>query len=162
MPSRLRIATLGVLVAVVAYPLAGAAQAPQSLIGSWKQDIAKSKYTQGPAAPKSSATRIEAVPGGGAKFTVDGVDAAGKATHNEIVTMFDGKDAEYKGAAAPTTRAYSRIDDRTVQYVTKVNGKVTTTTRMTISADGKTRTLVTTGTGADGKPVNSTAVYDRQ
>jgi len=34
--------------------------------------------------------------------------------------------------------------------------------RMTISADGKTRTLVTTGTGADGKPVNSTAVYERQ
>ena len=93
---------------------------------------------------------------------MDGVDAAGKATHNEIVTMFDGKDAEYKGAAAPTTRVYSRIDDRTVQYVSKVNGKVTTTTRMTISADGNTRTLVTTGTGADGKPVNSTAVYERQ
>ena len=162
MYSRLRIAALGVVLAVVAFPLVSAAQAPQSVIGTWKQNMAKSKYIQGPAAPKSSDTRIEAVPGGGAKFTVDGVDAAGKATHNEIVTMFDGKEADYKGAAAPTTRAYSRIDDRTVQYVTRVNGRVTTTTRMTISADGKTRTNVQTGTGADGKPVNSTAVYERQ
>ena len=76
--------------------------------------------------------------------------------------MFDGKDADVKGAVAPTMRAYSRIDDRGYQYVEHVSGKVTTTTRSTISADGKTRTNVATGTGADGKPVNNTTVYDRQ
>ncbi len=48
------------------------------------------------------------------------------------------------------------------QYVTRVNGKVTTTTRTTMAADGKTRTQVSTGTGAEGKPVNTTTVYDRQ
>jgi hypothetical protein len=46
--------------------------------------------------------------------------------------------------------------------VTRINGKVTSTTRTTVAAYGKTRTQVTTGTGADGKPLNTTSVYDRQ
>ena len=139
----------------------GAAQAADNLLGTWKLNITKSKYNPGPA-PKSSTTRWATVPAGGLKITSDGVDAAGKSTHTEIVTMFDGKEAELKGAAAPTTRLYSRIDDHTYEFVTRVNGKVTTTSRGTNSADGKTRTLVTTGTTPDGKPVNNTAVYDRQ
>ena len=96
------------------------------------------------------------------KITVDTIDAAGKATHNEIVTMFDGKEAEYKGAAVPTTRVYSRVGDRDYQFVTRVNGKVTNTTRATLSADGKTRTNVATGIDAAGKPVNNTTVFERQ
>jgi hypothetical protein len=147
--------------ALVAFTLVGTAQAPQSTIGTWKLNVAKSTYSPGPA-PKTQTTRIETVPGNGAKFTVDAVDAAGASTHQEYVTMFDGKDADVKGAVAPTMRAYSRIDDRGYQYVEHVSGKVTTTTRSTISADGKTRTNVATGTGADGKPVNNTTVYDRQ
>jgi hypothetical protein len=92
----------------------------------------------------------------------DVVDATGKTTHTEIVTMFDGKEAARTGTAQPTTRAYSRIDDRAYQYVERVNGKVTTTGRSTISADGKTRTVVTTGTNAAGMPVNTTTVFERQ
>jgi hypothetical protein len=159
MKSAIRIALVGF--ALVAYTLVGAAQAPQSSVGTWKLNVAHSKFSPGPA-PRTQTTRIETVPGSGAKFTVDAIDAAGKSTHQEYVTMFDGKDAEVKGAVAPTTRAYSRLDDRGYRYVERVNGKVTTTTRSTISADGKTRTNVATGTGADGKPVNNTTVYDRQ
>lgn len=151
---------LGVF-ALVAYPLVGAAQAPQSLLGTWKENVAKSKADPGPL-PKSQTSHWETVPGGGVKNVVDAVDAAGKATHQELVTMFDGKAVEVKGAAVPTTRALSRIDDRTFQFVDRVNGKVTTTTRVTIAADGKTRTNVATGTNVDGKPVNNTTVYDRQ
>ena len=149
-----------VMLSVVALT-ATAVMAADNFSGTWKLNVAKSKYSPGPA-PRSQTTRIETVPGGGAKFTVDAVDAGGKSTRQEYVTMFDGKDTEVKGAAAPTTRAYSRIDDRGYQYVERVNGTVTTTTRSTISADGKTRTNVGTGTGADGKPVNNTTVYSRQ
>ncbi len=139
----------------------GAAPAADNLLGTWKLNVAKSKYSPGPA-PKSSTTRWETVPAGGLKITSDGVDAAGKSTHTEIVTMFDGKEAELKSAAEPTTRLYSRINAHTYEFVTRVNGKVTTTSRGTNSANGKTRTLVTTGTNSDGKPVNNMAVYDRQ
>jgi hypothetical protein len=124
-------------------------------------NVAKSKADPGPMS-RSTAVRVEAAPGGGAKFTVDDVAAAGLSTHSEYVTVFDGKAIEVKGLAAPTTRAYSRVDDHTYQYVERVNGKITTTTRATMAADGKTRTLVTTGTNAAGKSVNDTSAWDRQ
>jgi len=146
---------------LVAYPLASSAQVPQSALGTWKLNVAKSQYSPGPA-PKSQITLIESVPDGGTKMSVDSVDAAGKSIHNEITTMFDGKEAEWKGAAAPTTRAYSRIDDRTFQWVERINGTVGVSGRSTISADGKTRTNVATGTGVDGKPVKNTTVLERQ
>lgn len=152
---------LGVGLVSVLFPLVSAAQVPQSYLGTWKLNLAKSTYNPGPA-PKSSTGGTEAVPGGGMRVTNDSIDLAGKPTHTEIVTMFDGKEGELKGAAAPPTRLYSRSDDRTYQYVMRVNGKVTTTNRVTISADGKTRTIVSTGTGTDGKPVNTTTVWDRQ
>ena len=148
-------------VMLVALPLVGTAQAPQGLMGTWKVNVAKSTYSPGPG-PKSQTSVWAAAPGGGWTSTVDGVDAAGKPTHIEQVTMFDGKPVELKGAPVPTTRAFSRIDDRTYQFVDRVNGKVTTTTRVTIAADGKTRTNVATGTNADGKPVKNTVVWERQ
>jgi len=137
------------------------AQVPKSQLGTWKLNPAKSTYSPGPG-QKSSTVRIEAVPAGGVKMTADGVDADGTATHNEIVTMFDGKEAVYKGPAQPTTRVYTRVDDRTMQWVTRVNGKVTTTTRSTVSSDGKVRTNTATGTDEQGRTVKNVLVYDRQ
>jgi hypothetical protein len=138
-----------------------AAQVPSSWLGTWKLNVAKSKYDPGPG-QRSNISRWEAVPGGGLKIVGDAVDAAGKSTHTQVVTMFDGKEAELKGADVPTTRVYTKIDDRTYEFVTRINGKVTTTSRGTMSPDGKTRTLVTTGTNAEGKPVKNSAVYERQ
>ncbi|MEQ1760497.1 MAG: hypothetical protein ABL986_19470 [Vicinamibacterales bacterium] len=158
MRSLVRFAALAVM--LVAVPLVGTAQVPQAFIGTWVMNVAKSS---GSATPdRSQISRWETVPGGGLKIVNDTVEATGKATHVETVTMLDGKEAERKGTEQPSTRAYTRIDDRTIQQVTRVNGKVTTTQRNTISADGKTRTIVTTGTNAAGQPVNSTTVFDRQ
>jgi hypothetical protein len=50
----------------------------------------------------------------------------------------------------------------THEYVNKVNGKVTTTNRVTVSPDGKTRTATTTGTNSQGKPVNNVLVFERE
>ena len=44
----------------------------------------------------------------------------------------------------------------------KKGGKTTITGRIVASADGKSRTVTTTGTDAKGKKVTSTAVYDKQ
>ena len=151
-----------VVVAVTLSVLALSVSAQQnSMLGTWRLNVAKSTYSPGPG-PRSQTVRNEAAPGGGMKAVVDGVDAAGKPIHNEITTMFDGKEAVYQGAAQPTTRAYTRIDDRTIQWVQKVNGKVTTTTRSTVSADGKTRTNTTTGADEQGRQVKNVVVYERQ
>jgi hypothetical protein len=152
---------VAIVVMVLAYPIVSSAQAPQGLAGTWQLNVAKSTYSPGPA-PRSQTSIRSAAPGGGWTSTVDGVDAAGKPTHTEQVTMFDGKPVELKGAAVPTTRAFSRVDDRTYQFVDRVNDKVTTNTRVTIAADGRSRTHVATGVNADGKVVNNAVVYERQ
>jgi hypothetical protein len=44
----------------------------------------------------------------------------------------------------------------------KKGGKPTVTGRIVVAADGKSRTVSTTGTDAKGKAVNNVAVYDKQ
>src|SRR4051812_23965047 len=135
--------TWGVTLALSTMSVAATGQSSDVLmgnqVGSWKLNVAKSTYSPGPA-PKSSIVKWEPSEGG-LRMTADGVDAAGRPTHSEITIKFDGKDYPYKGApAANTTRAYKRIDDRTYEYVEKTDGKVTTTERVVVRRDGKTRT----------------------
>jgi hypothetical protein len=154
---------LFLLAAVVVLSVPVAAQAQDTWIGTWKLNIAKSKYVPANLAPKSGMVKQEAVAGGGMKSTTDGVDAQGKPTHTEATTMFDGKPSAIKGATdANTTRVYRRIDSRTYEYVQSVAGKVTTTSRTVVAADGKTRTITTTGKDAQGRTINTVALYDRQ
>jgi hypothetical protein len=156
-----RLLTIGMLLALMVNPLASLAQGPQILIGTWKQNVAKSKASPGPV-NQSQTSRWESVPGGGFKNIVETVNGAGRTTRTEQVTKFDGKATEINGSAMPTTREFKWIDDHTYQFIDRVNGKVTTTTRVTFAADGKTRTNVATGTNVDGKPVNNTTVFERQ
>jgi hypothetical protein len=44
----------------------------------------------------------------------------------------------------------------------KKDGKVVTTGRIVVSADGKTRTVSTSGTDSMGRMMKSIAVYDKQ
>lgn len=136
------------------------AQSAEPWVGTWRLNVAKSKYSPGPG-PRSQTVRIDAV-ANGQKVVTDAVDAQGMATHTEITAMFDGKEYELKGAAVPTTRVYRRIDARSYDFVNRVGGKVTTTVRSVVSADGKTRTNTTTGTDPRGRTVNNVAVYEKQ
>ena len=60
------------------------------------------------------------------------------------------------------TIATKRVDAYTVEATMKKAGKVVQTTLAVYSKDGKTRTLTTKGTSADGKPTNNVTVWDRQ
>jgi hypothetical protein len=142
-----------VLAAVVAF----AADNPQ--LGTWKLNEAKSKI--GAGAPKNG-TVVYSAAGDSIKVTVDGVDGTGKSSHSEWTGKFDGKDYPVTGDTTADSRAYTKINDKTLSFSQKKDGKVTTSGKIVISADGKTRTVTTTVTGADGKKVNSTAVYDKQ
>ena len=154
---------LFLLAAALAISVPVAAQAQDTWVGTWKLNVAKSKYDPANLAPKSQTLKQEAVAGGGFKGTTDGVDAQGKPTHTEQSSMFDGKASEIKGAAdANTTRVYKRIDKNSYEYVQSVGGKVTTTSRTVVAADGKTRTITATGKDAQGRTVHNVSVYDRQ
>lgn len=137
-----------------------ATQAADNWAGTWKLNLAKSKYSPGPA-PKSNVAKLEASDGG-IKSAAEGVGADDKPTHTEFAAKFDGKDYPYKGNAAYDTIVVKRIDDNTYEGTLKGKGKATMTSRNVISKDGKTRTQTQTGTDAQGKAINNTVVYDRQ
>ena len=128
-------------------------------MGTWKLNEAKSHFS--PGSPKNFTVVYEAA-GDMIKVTVDGIDGEGKPTHNEWTGKFDGKDYPVTGDPTADTRAYRRINSRTLALTNKKDGKVVVTGRIVVSKDGKSRTLTTSGTNAKGKRVRNTAVYDKQ
>ena len=151
-----------VAISVLSIPIATFAQqqSPQ-WAGTWKRNVAKSKYEPGPPPKTEQTVKLEIV-NGQLRATTDGFNGQGQPTHTVMTVIFDGKEQPVTGAGQPTTRVYKRIDDRTYEGVTRVNGQVTTTTRYALAPDGKTHTLTTRGKNAQGQPVNNVVVYDRQ
>jgi len=134
-----------------------AADDPQ--IGTWKLNEAKSKLT--PDAGKNTSVVYEAA-GDQVKVVIDGTDKDGKPTHNEWTGKFDGKDYAVTGDPKSDMRSYKQIDSNTMQFVIKKDGKTTVTGRITVAADGKSRTVTANGTDAHGKKAHEKAAYDKQ
>jgi hypothetical protein len=128
-------------------------------MGTWQLNEAKSNISPGTA---KNVTVVYAAAGDSVKVTVDGVDADGKPAHNEWTGKFDGKDYPLTGDPTADARVYKRVDDHTLALTNKKGGKVALTGRVVISADGKSRTVTTTGTDAKGQKISSTMVYDKQ
>jgi hypothetical protein len=133
--------------------------AADGFIGTWKLNEAKSKF--GPGAAKNT-TVVYTAAGDDVKVTVEGTDSDGKPTHNEWTGKFDGKDYPVTGDASSDARSYKKVDDHTLEFAGKKGGKITISGRIVLSADGKTRTVTTSGTDAKGNKVSVTAVYDKQ
>jgi hypothetical protein len=132
------------------------AQGPQ--IGTWKLNEAKSKLAAG--VPKNH-TVVYEPDGDMIKVIVDGTDASGAATHNEWTGKFDGKDYTVTGDPTADTRAYTKQGTRTLLMTIKKDGKVTITGRIVVAPNGRTRTITTTGTDANGKKFKQVGVYDK-
>jgi hypothetical protein len=129
------------------------------MMGTWKLNEAKSKI--GPGAPKNNTVVYEAA-GDNVKVTIDGTDRDAKPTHTEWTGKFDGKDYPVTGDPNSDARSVTKIDDSTFGFNVKKAGKVTASGRIVVSADGKSRTVTTSGTDSKGNKQKSTAVYDKQ
>jgi hypothetical protein len=149
--------TIALLVSLVFVSVAlGFQNNPQ--FGTWKLNDSKSKI-EGKA--RNQTVVIEAV-GDQIKVTVDGVDATGAAAHNEWTGKFDGKDYPVTGDAAADTRYYRPVGAKTWDVGQKKDGKTTSSGRVVISGDGKTRTVTINGTDSQGKKFTNVSVYDKQ
>ena len=133
------------------------ADSPQ--MGTWKLNEAKSKFSPGSA--KNHTVVYEAA-GDSIKVTVDGVDGNGAATHNEWTGKFNGRFYPVTGDPTSDMRSYRKINRHTLALIAKKGGKVTLTGRIVVSANGKSRTVSTTGKDSKGKWVTNRAVYDKQ
>ena len=151
---------IAILMTLALYLVGGAAWSAESpMMGTWKLDEAKSKLS--PGAGKNTAV-VYAAAGDSVKITVDGVDRDGKPAHNEWTGKFDGKDYPVTGDPTTDARSYEKADEHTLKFTAKKGGKVTLTGTIVVSADGRTRTVTTTGTDSRGEKVNITSVYDKQ
>ena len=116
-----RVTLLAITVAVSALVLGSIAEAADNQAGTWKLNVAKSKYSPGPA-PKDGTLTVESEPNG-LKITIHGTDAEGKAVHMEFAPKYDGKDVPTTGMPGADTISMKKIDDYTVETVSKKGGK---------------------------------------
>lgn len=149
------------LAACCAIVLSGSvAFAGENWLGTWKLNVAKSKYSPGPV-PKSLTLQFEATEDG-IRLTSDGVDSEGKATHAVYASKFDGTEVPWAGNPDADTSLARKIDDNSYENVWKKDGKKTITAKAVVSKDRKNMTVTLTGTDSKGRTVNNTAVYERQ
>ncbi len=144
---------------VVAGTLTISGQASDTRIGSWKLNLAKSKFSG--TAPRG-VTRVYEDRGGGIVFsTITTTTATGTVNVLLVLYKIDGKEYAQVPRGAETTNTVSQrlIDANTVEGITKTNGKVVSGFTQTVSADGKTLTY--TPKDAQGEPTG-TQVFDKQ
>lgn len=128
-------------------------------IGTWKLNLAKSRYDPGPPPFKSFSLKMEPLENGEERITASGEDHDGKPMNSTFTIKYDGKD--YPATNTPFDHiAVTRLDPNTVRIIYKKDGKVMSRAISKIS--GKTMTETGKGVGPDGKVVSSVEVYERQ
>ena len=157
------ILTAGLLATFISVPFNAFAQSMEHWVasGTVKRNNASSKFDPGPAPTTVATARFETV-NGITRLTNDGVNAQGEKTHTVVMVQFDGKEHAVEGAAMPATLTFKWIDDRTIQWITKVNGQMMRTTHDVLSRDGKTHTATTIGLNAQGQMFYNVAVWEKQ
>jgi len=147
-------------VLVVAAAIAWAAD---ETLGTWKYNTAKSKGVAG-ASPITNLTLTREAIDGGVKTTGKGERADGTKIDTVTTAKYDGKPVTVTGTGlAYDTVATKQVNANTVtEERTKQGTKYRVTARRVVSADGKTMTVTMKGNDADGKPISSTVVWDRQ
>ena len=148
-----------VLALSLAAPATLARQSKDAWVGTWRLNTTKSTYSPGPK-PLSSTVTIQAAEGGIKQVTEQSLGIG--ASRSEFTAKFDGKDYPIRGNPNADVVALRRIDDTTYEVLQKMSGKPTITNRVSISADGKIRTVVQTGVDAKGQKVMNTLIYDRR
>ena len=152
-PRHLRL-SFGVVVACLALSF-GATVLAQSNYGAWTLNVAKSKFSPGPA-PKSGALKIDAT-----GVTVD-LALDGSTQRWSYGGTYDGKDVPVAGNPNADMASRKRIDANTTETTFKKGGKVTSVNTAVVAADGKTMTITAKGTDAQGKPLLNVQVYEKK
>ena len=127
-------------------------------LGTWK--LNENKSTFGNGAGKTTLVVWEKIDGLD-KCTVDGTDVDGNKTHSVWTGKLDGKDYPITGDAQSDTRSFKMNGEKTLDMVSKKDGKTVGDGTIVVAADGKTRTVTSTMTNAKGVKVTSTLFYDK-
>jgi hypothetical protein len=139
-----------------------AALAADNTIGTWKLNMAQSKFTPGPS-PVKNLTVMREASDGGVRVTVTGERADGTSADSSYTTKYDGQEVKVAGNAPYDTVSVKQVDANTLtDERTKTGTQYRASGRAVISNAGKTMTLTIKGTDAGGKPFTYVMVYDKQ
>lgn len=139
-----------------------AAFGADNTIGTWKLDVAKSKYTPAPM-PVKSLTLTREASDGGIKQTVSGERADGTVANATYTAKYDGKEVKVTGNSPYDTIAIKQVNANTLtDERTNTGGSYKATSRTVVSNGGKTMTTTAKGTNADGKVFTQVFVFDKQ
>jgi hypothetical protein len=148
------------MIAGVAAPRTGSAQAHAPWLGTWSLSVEKSTYSGAP--PYKRGTMTVEPWQDGIRMVSDLVGIRGGVTHLEWTGRFDGMDYPVQGIDEALTYAYSAVDARTFEMRVKADGRLVGRSRATIAPDGRTLTTVTSGVTPSGRTSTSTTVYEKR
>ncbi len=133
------------------------AEPPPQLVGTWRLNVAKSRYSPGPAL--RSETRVYTRQSDGIKGVVNRVYSDGRPETFEYIANFG---REYMVTGTPDYDAVTlrKIDELTSDAVLSHAGTVYGVARRALSADGRTMTITFDRKNAE-TPVHNVAVYDK-
>jgi len=157
-PMRTILIQVSLIVTVASLAAFGA----DNTLGTWKLNVAKSKYTPAPMPVKSLNVTREASDGG-VKQTTTGEQADGTALNASYTAKYDGKDVPVMGNAPYDTIAIQQVSANTLtDERKKTGGPYKATGRAVVSNGGKTMTTTVKGTNASGKEFMQVFVFDKQ
>ena len=133
------------------------AEPPPQLLGTWRLNVTKSKYSPGP--PLRSEMRVYTRSADGVKGVVSRVYADGRAERFEYMANF-GKDIMVTGIPDYDSVTLRKVDDLTSDAVLSHAGNVYGVARRTIAADGRTMTITFDRKSQDMR-IHNVALYEK-
>src|SRR4051794_28171936 len=143
--------------------IAAGAFCADNTLGTWKLNPEKSKPPAGQSRITSLAV-VRETSGGGVKVTATGEREDKSKIDVSYTAKYDGKEVTVSGSGLPyDTIAIKQVDANTLTDVRSKNGgKYKGTGQWAVKNGGRTATLTTKGTGADGKAFSGVTVYEKQ
>lgn len=141
--------------------LAATLGTPDPFIGRWKMNPTKSSYVRG-APPREQVATIT-ITGIDLRVQVDGITPEGTKTVVSYAVPYEGGTGKMDLKSSP---AYDGVTGRhlgiRVREISRwKNGKAVFTALSTVSPDGKTMSVHSSGISPVGKPVDAFVVYDK-
>ena len=136
--------------ALAAFLIPSLVFAADPIIGTWKLNVTKSKFSSGQA--PTGITRVYAESNGLYTLDITTTGPDGKVTSDHVVYR-EGKEEKQSssGSEATVLLAAKRIDNNTWDFDVKQGGKVIGHVHRVVSADGKTLTVHNTRTSLKGR-----------
>jgi hypothetical protein len=150
----------GLRIVLVALALTAAGPPPNPAVGTWKLNVAKSRFDPGPG--WRSQIRVYRRTPAGMSVTWSGIGGRGERMRVSFTVPYDGSDAPMVGSANYDTLNSVKVDALTVKSEEKRAGKVVGTAIRKLSPDGKVMTITDKGTTRSGKKFSQLLVFDRQ